>query len=106
MELLDQGLKAIDALSASDLAKEHNTISRGHSLTEAGENCEFYTDLGLDVSLIYERFTEFGSKALLFSYTDHLLLVVYYNEYVDKYTYKAFPRDELENALLSYMDDY
>ena len=104
MELLDQGLKAIDALSASDRMKEKNiTRPVEFALTPAGENYEFYHDIGLDVSLIYERNTEFGSKALMYSYTDHLLVVVTYYQGVDEYAYAGYERHELEKALVEYM---
>ncbi|MHA2502502.1 MAG: hypothetical protein ACXAE3_06525 [Candidatus Kariarchaeaceae archaeon] len=106
MELLDQGLKAIEALSASDRLKELNTI--GHTvfaLTPAGENVEFYLDLGLDVALIYERTTEFGSKALLYSYTDCMLVVVSYHDLTDRHSYQGYSREEIELALTSYMYD-
>ena len=109
MELLDQECLEAHALSAiSDQPQERYTINpcQAQQLTLAGAEKDHLTTLGLDVEIIYQRLVEFGSKALLYSYTDKLLCVVYYHETTDQVSYRGFSPKDIKKALNSYISDY
>ena len=101
-EILDQGLEA-RVLSASDQLPERNTIT-----PETISGCEqfYFDELGLDTELIYEREVEFGSKSLHYSYSDSLLVVIFYNEVIDRYTYRGYEMTNIIAALTSYLSPF
>lgn len=102
-EILDQGLKARKCSRPLIELPERNTI---FPRTTAGCEQFHFEDMGIDSDLIYEREVEFGSKSLHYSYTHCLLVVVYHNEVIDRYTYRGFEGDNITAALNSYLDDY
>jgi len=109
MERIDQEcLKAHDALLAiSDQQSELNLIApcKDCNMTTAGMEKEYFTRMGLDVEIIYQRNHEFGSRALIYSYSDKLLCVINYHTYTDRYSYKGFNDSQIADALRAYMSD-